>query len=213
MAPDFLSQEGRVKGNTQLLRCMRSCCKGRSSRSFFSAHTTGRIEIVNFNCSKGRFGQLLKKFHVLGRHMSIKDHESLEDDSLVSFQSSSSERAVQRHPLRSIWIGDSALKQGELVSRYILTEFCCSILYSPWKNPEACGWRGPVAQSCQMLCGASFCPVSSSLLTHTVNLCLDSHSPLSSCVCLSSSGHFQSSSCCTARSGPQCKRKACTKCK
>lgn len=136
---------------------------------------------------------MLKKFDVLGRHMSIKDHESLEDDSLVSFQPSSSERAVQRHLLRTMWIGDSSLKQGVLVSRYILTEFsCCSILYSPWKNPEARGWWRPVAQSCPMLCGASF---SSSLLTHTVNLCLDSHSPLSSCVYLSSSRHFQSSSC------------------
>lgn len=113
----------------------------------------------------------------------------------MSFQPSSSERAVQRHPLKSMWIGDSALNQGVLVSRYILTEFsCCSILYSPWKNPEARGWWRPVAQSCQMLCGASFCPVSSSLLTYAVNLCLNSHSSLCSHVYLSSSGHFQSSS-------------------
>lgn len=139
--------------------------------------------------------------------MSVKDHENLEDDSLVSFQSSSSERAVQRHPLRSMWIDDSALKQGVLVSRYVLTEFsCCSMLYSHWKNPEAHGWS--VAQICQMLRGVSFCPVSSSLLICTVNLCLNSHSPLCSRVYLSSSGHFQVSSWWTAYSVPLCKRKA-----
>lgn len=43
-----------------------------------------------------------------------KDHKRLEDDSQEGFHSSSSERTVQRHPLGSIWIRDSALNQGVL---------------------------------------------------------------------------------------------------
>lgn len=105
MAHEFLSQKGslvfllvkneRLKGNILVFRGINSCFKGRSSSSFFSIPSMGRIEVVSFSYSKGRFGCSLKKCNVSGRQMSVKDHESPEGDFLVSFQSSSSERAAQ----------------------------------------------------------------------------------------------------------------------
>lgn len=51
LALEFLSQKGRLKGNTLVFRCIESCFKGRSSSFFFSTPTISRIEIVSFSCN------------------------------------------------------------------------------------------------------------------------------------------------------------------